>query len=100
MTLPAADTLVILMGIANARAMCDRLIAAGRSVDTPAAAIEWGTTDRQRVAAGTLSTLPDLIVREAIGAPAVIVVGETVRLRPMLEWFDPHLAAVGAGLQS
>jgi uroporphyrin-III C-methyltransferase len=92
MALPPADTLVILMGVANARTICDRLFAAGRAADTPAAAIEWGTTDRQRVAVGTLSTLPDLIAREAIGAPAVIVIGETVRLRPMLEWFDPATA--------
>jgi uroporphyrin-III C-methyltransferase len=86
--LPSADTLVVLMGIANAARLRDQLIAAGRSGDTPAAVIEWGTCAQQRAAVGTVSTLPDLIAREGFGAPAVIVIGETVRLRPILEWFD------------
>jgi uroporphyrinogen III methyltransferase / synthase len=87
-TIPIADTLVVLMGIANAASIRDQLLAAGRSPDTPAAAIEWGTYARQRVAVATVATLPDVIARDSLRAPAVIVIGETVRLRPVLEWFD------------
>jgi uroporphyrin-III C-methyltransferase len=87
--LPIADTLVVLMGVANAEPLRDRLIASGLSGDTPAAVIEWGTCAQQRVAVGTVATLPAVITREAIRAPAVIVIGETVRLRPLLDWFDP-----------
>jgi uroporphyrinogen III methyltransferase / synthase len=96
-TLPSADTIVVLMGVANAEQLRDQLIAAGRSGDTPAAVIEWGTCAQQRVAVGTVSTLPDVIAREGLGAPAVIVIGETVRLRPALEWFDPAATTIASG---
>ena len=88
LAIPTADTLVVLMGVANAAALRDQLIAAGRSADTPAAVIEWGTCARQRVAVATLATLPDVITSEGLGAPAVIVIGETVRLRSVLYWLD------------
>ena len=88
-TIPMADTIVVLMGVANAEALRDQLIAAGRSADTPAAVIEWGTCAQQRVAVATLATLADVIAREGLGAPAVIVVGETVRFRSRLNWFEP-----------
>jgi siroheme synthase len=77
----------VLMGIANAGPLRDQLIAAGRAGDTPAAVIEWGTCARQRVVVGTLATLPGVIARDALGAPAVIVIGDTVGLRSRLEWF-------------
>jgi len=93
-TIPSADTIVVLMGVANAAALRDRLMTAGRPGETPAAVIEWGTCAGQRVEVGTLERLPDVIDRAGIGAPAVIVVGETVRLRPMLNWLDPHLTEV------
>jgi uroporphyrin-III C-methyltransferase len=83
-TIPEADTIVVLMGVANAAALRDRLMLAGRRGDTPAAVIEWGTCARQRVEVGTLEILPDVIERAGIGAPAVIVIGETVRLRSVL----------------
>jgi uroporphyrin-III C-methyltransferase len=84
--IPDADTIVVLMGIANAQAIRDQLMAAGRSADTPAAVIEWGTWARQRVVVGTIATLPDVIARAGVEAPAVIVIGETVGLRPVLDW--------------
>jgi uroporphyrin-III C-methyltransferase len=86
--IPIADTIVVLMGVANADSIRERLIAGGRSPETPAAVIEWGTCAQQKVAVGTLATLPDIIVRAGLQAPAVIVVGETVRLRADLAWLD------------
>ena len=87
---PLADTIVVLMGVTNAHAIRDRVIAAGRSPDTPVAVIEWGTCPAQRVAVATLATLPELIAQSGLGAPAVIVIGETVRARPDLDWFRPQ----------
>ncbi len=87
-TIPNADTIVVLMGIANSEAICDRVLAAGRPADTPAAAIEWGTSPQQRVVVATLATLPDAIARAGLHAPAVIVIGETVRLRSELAWIE------------
>ena len=89
LAIPTADTLVVLMGVANAAALRDQLMVAGRSGDTPAAVIEWGTCARQRVAVATIATLPDVIASTGLGPPAVIVIGETVRLRSILNWLDP-----------
>jgi len=86
---PAADTIVVLMGVANAAAVRDRTIAAGVGADTPVAVIEWGTCAHQRVATGTLGALPAVIADAGLRAPAVIVIGEAVRLRSTLDWFDP-----------
>jgi uroporphyrinogen III methyltransferase/synthase len=87
-TTAGADTIVVLMGLANMRLIARRLIEAGRAVDTPAAAIQWATHGNQRVITGTLGTLPDAMGRHALSPPAVIVVGEVVRLRDVLAWFD------------
>ncbi len=87
--IPQADTIVVLMGLANARAIREQLLAAGCTGETPAAAIEWGTHARQRVVTATLTALPDVIARAGIRAPAVIVIGETVKLRAILDWFQP-----------
>jgi len=81
-------TLVFYMGVGKLEENFARLIAAGRSPDTPAAAVEWGTHPRQRTVSGTLATLP-AIVREAnVGAPSVVVVGGVASLRGELAWFD------------
>ncbi|HVC68173.1 MAG TPA: uroporphyrinogen-III C-methyltransferase [Acidimicrobiales bacterium] len=64
-------TVVVLMGMAARAAISERLIAAGRSPDTPVAVVRWGTTDRQEVARTTLDRLADV----DLGAPAAIVVG-------------------------
>ena len=89
--IPAADTIVVLMGIANAAAVRDQLLATGRGPTTPVAIIEWGTCEAQRVVTGTLEALPDLIARENFGAPSILVIGEVVRLRDRLDWH--HKAA-------
>ncbi len=64
-------TVVVLMGMAARAAISERLIAAGRSPDTPVAVVRWGTTDRQEVARTTLDRLADV----DLDAPAAIVVG-------------------------
>lgn len=87
--IPFADTIVVLMGVANAEALRDQWMAGGRSADTPAAVIEWGTCAQQRVVVATVATLPEIITCAGLGAPAVIVIGETVRLRSMLNWLNP-----------
>jgi uroporphyrin-III C-methyltransferase len=84
--IPAADTIVVMMGIANAAAIRDQLLSTGHAPDVPTAVIEWGTCEAQRVVTGTLESLPDLIAREALGAPALLVIGDVVRLREQLDW--------------
>ncbi len=86
--LAGADTLVLLMGLKNLAGTADKLIAAGRSPDLPAATVQWGSTPRQRVVVGTLSTIAAEVEKAGLTAPAVTVVGEVVRLRGELAWFD------------
>jgi uroporphyrinogen III methyltransferase/synthase len=84
----AADTLVFLMGVESLPEISARLQEHGRSPDTPAALVQWGTWPGQRVVTGTLATLMDQARRAQMTPPAVCIVGEVVRLRESLRWFD------------
>ena len=78
----AADTLVVLMGMRNLEAILARLLAAGRAPETPAAAVMDGST--ARASACVVAPLAELAARvraAGLGAPAVVVVGDVVRLR-------------------
>ena len=75
-------TLLILMGVARWDAISERLLAAGMSPDTPAAAVCWGTRPEQRTAKATLATLG----KHSLEAPSVIVVGEVAAQD--LAWFE------------
>ncbi len=82
------DTVVFYMGVGKMDACFHKLIEAGRAPHTPAAVIEWGTYPRQRTVVGTLDTLPTRATEADIGAPAITVVGEVVRLGDTLAWFE------------
>jgi uroporphyrin-III C-methyltransferase len=87
----SGHTLVILMGVKQMPDILARLMAAGLAADTPAAVIEQGTTPQQRVIEGTAGTLADLAREAAIQPPALIVVGDVVRLRAAgVDWFRCH----------
>lgn len=80
------DTRVYLMGVQNLAAIVQSLVENGSSEDTPAAVIARGTTSQQQVVTGTLK---DIVIRAAgISSPAITVVGEVVRLREHIRWFD------------
>ncbi len=82
------DTVVILMGVANLDEIVKLIVGGGRSPDTPAAAIRWGTTAQQRTVVGTLGTI-DARVRETdLHPPAILVVGEVVSLIPRIRWVE------------
>jgi uroporphyrin-III C-methyltransferase len=88
------DTLVFLMGVGRLGEIARQLIAHGRAPDTPAALIQQGSTTEQQTLVGTLETIAMDVERAGLGAPATLVVGEVVRLRAQLSWFDalPRLA--------
>jgi len=77
-------TLIVLMGMGRLRGIADRLMAAGRPADQPAAAIQWGTTDRQREVVATLATIADRVDEEGLGNPAILVFGDVVSRAPGL----------------
>src|SRR5215203_3891100 len=86
--LASAETVVVLMGMSRLGGIAKELIAAGRSPETPAAVVRWGTYEGQRTVTGTLRTIKDDVERAGLRAPAVIVVGEVVSLRGRLNWFE------------
>ena len=81
-------TLVFVMGMTHLAEIAARLIDHGRSPDTPAAIIRWGTTPRQQTVVGRLNTIVRDAARLALEPPGLIVVGEVVTLRERLQWFE------------
>jgi uroporphyrin-III C-methyltransferase / precorrin-2 dehydrogenase / sirohydrochlorin ferrochelatase len=73
-------TLVLLMAMERLESVCQTLIGHGRSADTPAAVVQEATTPAQRTLTSTLGSLADDVRQAGMGSPAVVVVGEVVRL--------------------
>ena len=84
------QTVVVYMGVAALAEICRQLIKHGMAEDMPAAVVQQATTRKQRVVSGSLQTLPTLARAAAIKAPALIIIGEVVKLRRRLEWFEPQ----------
>ena len=81
-------TLIFLMGVGNLPKIVAQLIAHGKASSTPIALIRWGTRPEQQVVSGTLENIVDEVNRIGLKSPAVIIVGEVVRLRDKLKWFE------------
>jgi uroporphyrinogen III methyltransferase / synthase len=81
-------TLVFFMGVKSLPEIVENLLRNARSPDTPIALIRWGTYFRQEVLTGTLATIVQQVQSTGLSAPAITVVGEVVRLREKLKWFE------------
>jgi uroporphyrinogen III methyltransferase/synthase len=81
-------TKVILMGLKHLGELSQTLIARGMSPATPAAIVRWGTTGRQQSIEGSLETIARLAGEKHITAPAITVIGDVVKLRSKLNWFE------------
>jgi len=84
---------VVYMGLLGIDILCRQLVAHGLPAATPAALVQAGTTPQQRVLTGTLDTLPRIVRESHVKAPTLIIVGEVVRLRERLKWFEGLEAA-------
>ena len=84
------QTIVVYMGLLGLETLCAELVAHGMPDSTPAAIVQQGTTQNQRVVTGTLATLPAIARRENLHAPTLIIVGGVVTLRDKLSWFKPE----------
>jgi len=80
-------TLVFYMGVRQLGGIAERLMDRGRDPSEPAAVVERGTMPDQRIVTGTLGTIAGVAVAEGVRAPAVVVVGEVVRLRDRIDWW-------------
>ena len=81
-------TLVFLMAVKNIEVLSQRLIDNGRDPETPVAVVRWGTRPDQKTIVGTLKDIAALVKEKDIRPPAVMVVGDVVKLRDELNWYE------------
>lgn len=84
----ADGTRVFLMGVSRLKEITSALVENGANPDTPMALTRWATTGRQRTIEGTLGTMAEIAEREQFKSPAVAVLGEVVREREQINWFE------------
>ncbi len=82
------DTLIFLMGVGHTAMIASRLIEAGRAPTTPVAFVRWGTRPYQETYTTTLARAAEDVERLGIRPPAVFIVGDVVKLRGAMNWFD------------
>ena len=81
-------TKVVLMGVERIRQIAEQLVANGMVANTPVGMVRWGTTGRQQSIEGTLATIADVVAKKKFTAPAVTIIGDVVKLRKKLNWFE------------
>jgi uroporphyrin-III C-methyltransferase/precorrin-2 dehydrogenase/sirohydrochlorin ferrochelatase len=81
-------TIAVYMGVGGAAQLSNGLIVHGLPADTPTAIIEAGSTPRQRVFVTTLANLETGLRKHQVKAPAMIIIGEVVRLHDKLAWYE------------
>ena len=75
------------MALSGANYICEKLMEHCMDKDMPIAIIEKGTMPEQRVYISSLTALPDLLAKEDIHAPTLMIVGEVVKLNEKLNWY-------------
>jgi len=81
-------TKVIMMGTERIGQIAATLVSQGMNASTPIAMVRWGTTGRQQSIEGTLANIGEVAARTKLGPPTVAVIGEVVKLRSKLNWFE------------
>lgn len=81
-------TLIFLMGVGHLKEIVHQLVTNGKSDQTSIALIRWGTRPEQQVVVGTLATIVEEVERAGLTSPAIIIVGEVVKMRDTLSWFE------------
>jgi uroporphyrin-III C-methyltransferase len=89
------QTVVIYMGLSGLATICAQLISHGLPPHWPAAVVAQGTLSTQRVVCATLDTLAAEVERAGLHSPCLTIVGEVVRLREELGWFQARQVAEG-----
>lgn len=82
------DTLIFLMGMQNLPEIVTKLLEHGKAIDTPVAVIKEGTKPQQKTVVGSLKDIVSRVKQSALTPPAIVVVGEVVKLREIIRWFD------------
>ena len=80
------QTVAIYMGLSSLPLLTEEFIRQGADPEMPAAVIDKGTRDDQRVVSGTLSTLAARAAEAELSGPSMIIIGTVVTLRDKLAW--------------
>src|SRR5439155_12233404 len=81
-------TKVVLMGVERIGQVADQLMKHGMSAETPVGMVRWGTTGRQQSIEGKLGNIAEIVAEKKFAAPAVTVIGDVVKLREKLNWYE------------
>ncbi|WP_082676345.1 uroporphyrinogen-III C-methyltransferase [Shouchella shacheensis] len=84
----SVDSILFYMGVKQIDTIASELIKYGKKKETPVLVIQWGTYSRQRSVKGTLSTITEKVATHKITNPAMILVGEVIRVREKVAWFE------------
>jgi uroporphyrin-III C-methyltransferase/precorrin-2 dehydrogenase/sirohydrochlorin ferrochelatase len=84
------QTVVVYMGLVGLEALCQQLIAHGMPRDMPAAVVQQATLPQQRVIVAALEDLPRKVAEAGLRPPTLVIVGDVVKLREKLSWFEPR----------
>ena len=82
------QTVVIYMGLVGLKEICEKLIEHGVASTMPVAVVQQGTTQRQKVVTATLADLAEKVEAAGMKPPCLTIVGEVVKLREKLNWFN------------
>ncbi len=82
------QTVVIYMGLVGLKEICEKLIEHGVAATMPVAVVQQGTTQRQKVVTATLADLAEKVEAAGMKPPCLTIVGEVVKLREKLNWFN------------
>jgi len=85
------QTIVFYMGLVGLAVIVEKLTEHGVPPDMPVALVQQGTTQMQRVYSGTLANILEVVERDPPKPPTLIIVGEVVKLRERLNWFNAPL---------
>ena len=84
----APGTKVFVMGVARLREITEKFVANGAPASTPIALTRWATTGQHRTLTGTLGDIADKVKKANFGSPAVTVIGNVVKEREKINWFE------------
>lgn len=81
-------TLVIYMAMGHLGSILQELQAGGLAPTTPAAVVQWASLGRQRTVSAPVKSLANAVAKAGLAAPAIVIIGEVVRGREALQWFE------------
>ena len=82
------QTIVIYMGLNSLPIIVQNLIDSGMRKNMPIALVQEGTTEKQKVMVSTISRVISKTLKSNIQSPVIIIIGEVVKLRKTIKWFN------------